>query len=401
MGWIVEAEILDQTDSDSMSALFSNRLSDEAGIIDLSYENARIGGCGKLEMTVTRERAAGHTVTIGNKIKVYASESASDTRDQKYIGFINEINTDYDNDLIEIVAVGYWEQFKWVIISKYMECTDVEDIVDDIMTDILSQTYCGSSTTTLSSSATIGDCEFEFEKASAAIKALAEVQEDIDYGVNEDGNFYFVDSTTTKREHFQLGVNARGLQKKQKIDKLYNDVFVDTKKVVSSGTLKLHEDDDSSVTAYGRRSKKLSSPEFTDAADCLTWAEAKLAVDSEPKVSYEFEPLLKDTYYPYTGKMTLADADGTDLGTLFIDSVTYSFSDNGFEMDIKLGDREETLGEALAEIEREVEIMKSSSLSLTKIEHKAYDTFKQYVYKNALASERYNIIVTEFEEDAV
>jgi len=253
----------------------------------------------------------------------------------------------------------------------------------------------------VASSATIGDCEFEFEKATAAIKALAEVQGGIDYGVNEDGNFYFLDSTTTKREHFQLGVNARNLQKKQKITKLYNDVFIDTKKVVSSGTLKLHEDDDTSVTAYGRRSKKLSSPEFTDAADCITWAEAKLAIESEPKVSYDFEPILKDVYYDYTGKVTLADDEGTSLGTLFIDSVEYSFSGGGFEMNIKVGDREETLGEALAEIEREVDIMKSSSLSLTKIEHKAYDVFKQYVYENAGTQKFYNVMVTEFEEDGV
>jgi hypothetical protein len=402
--WIVDARILNQTDN-STNAIFSNRISGGGSIKELEFKNNRIGGCGQFKMKAKRERIAGHSVSNGNIIELYTHNTAvsSDTLTRRYRGEVISTKIDYSKDEIAIKGYGHFFQFKNCLVVKYLETTDVADVVGDIFDAIKANTYCNTTgNISLSSSATIGDIELYFQEASDIIKKLAEIQGDVDYGVDEDGVFYFIDSTTTKRGHFQVGVNIESLAITTRSDELYNDLFIKTRGLVSSGNLIMHEDDDTSIASYKKRSRIVDAPEFSDVADAITYGEQQVTLNKSPITIYEFEPVLSDkTLFPYTGQVSLVDEDGTHIADVTIEGVTYKFDKKGFSQKLSVGDRNALLdpGKLFSDIERKVKLIEAANISASKIKHEAVDEFKQYVYENAWTNGKYNVFVTNFDED--
>jgi len=402
--WIIEARVFNQTDN-TVRAVFSNLTNGGCAIHKLKFRNNRIGGCEQLMLTADRLRTAGHTVSTGNIIEVwiYNTDNSDDTFSRRYKGVIRSIKQKYSSETITIMAWGLWEQFKWQTIVKYMETTDVADVVGDIFNDIKANTYCDTTgNISLASSAAIGDIELYFQQASDVIKKLAEIQGSVDYGVDEDGIFYFIDSITTNRGIFQVGVNITDLEIVERADELCNDYFLRTRNLVSSGNLTLHEDDDTSIAAYKKRTKVIDAPEFSDSDDAITWGQALIAANKDPVTIYSFKPILStEALFDYTGKVNVLDENCNTLATLTIEGIEYSFGNDGFSQRLYAGDREAAFdpGSLFANIENKVAMIEAANIASKKIEHSAYDEFKQYIYENAFAAGKYNVWDTNFSED--
>lgn len=395
MSWVVEVYVRDASD-ESLKAYFSNKTAGGAAIHELDFTLSRIGGCCELQLVASRERAQGHAVATGDLIEVYV-ESDDESRDRKYRGMILSLDEDYVDGTVTIGGWGFWSQFEWAIPTQYIEETDVEDVVDAVFDDIKAQTYCETTgNTSLSSSATIGDVEFEFQDAASVIKKLADFQQDVDYGVDEDGTFFFLDKSTTKRGHFQVGLNVAEMRIKESMEDLCNDVLIRTKGTMSNGSLILHEDDSASISSYKKRTRVIDAPEFEDLDDAVTYGENDVSDNKAPVKVYDFTPILSsEKMIPYRGTVTVVDEDGATLvSAADIESVRYIFDGKGFTQRLEIGDSRanKSAGKMLAELDRKVLALKTSEISLSKIDHSGFDEFQQYVRKNALAADKYNII---------
>jgi hypothetical protein len=395
----VDVKILDQT-SGALTAYFSNRLSSDAAILDLQYECARIGGCSSLTMLAKRVGNAS-SIACGNKVEVWVADS-SGVFARKYLGVILSIDENYKKETCKIKAWGLWHQFEYQIVVKYIEGATVDTIIDTIFDSFQTNTYCDATPSiSIASPATLGDVEVDFQPASEIIRKLAEVQGDIDYGVDEDGIFYFRDTTATKRGHFQIGVNVSDFRSSERADEMYNDVYLKTKGLVSVGNLILHEDNDTSIAAYKKRSQILEAPELSEISDALAWAQNKLESNSSPVKEYSFIPIVSaGTYFPYTGNVALVDSDGSAIGTFNLESATYNFDSSGLSHELSVGDSNAEFDAAklLSNLDRKLRIAEVSNISNSRIQHSGYDEFKQYVQQNSLESNLYNIFTQDFSD---
>jgi hypothetical protein len=402
MSWLVEIKVLDPSDS-SLKAYFSNRVGGGAAIHELEYSMSRIGGCGDLELVASRDRASGHSVALGDLIEVWL-QTDTEAIDKKFSGTVTIIDTDYEAGTVEIKANGYFAQFAANVVNLFLEETAVDDVVSAIFDAIKAQTYCNTTASiSIASPAAIGDIEIDFQSANDVLEKLADLQGDVDYGVDEDGVFYFRDRTTTKRGHYQVGRNLAGLRSTSRADKIVNDIFIKTRNLVSDGNLIMHEADATSIAAYKKRTKVINAPEFHEASDAIAYGEAYVARNKDAATVYEFEPMIAaGTYHPYTGTVELVDEDGTSLGTMDIESVEYTYDDNGFRQKLEVGNigAGMGIGSTFAEIDHKVRMLEAGNISASKIDHSGYDEFRQYVQQNATSTGRYNIWTTRFEEGA-
>jgi hypothetical protein len=390
----VEVKVFDQSNGTTLKAYFSNRLSGGGAIHSLKYENMRIGGCGELTMQANRTRQAGNAIAYGNIIEVWTS-SDDEALGRRYKGVVLSIETDYKADTVKVNAWGLWHQFEWQIVVDYIEGASVATIVDDVFDGVVANTYCSATPTiSIASPLTLGDAEFSFQPASDIFKKLAEVQGGIDYGVDADGVFYFRDSTTTKRGSFQVGVNMADFNVSERGDEMYNDVYIKTKGLVSAGHLTIHEADAASISSYKKRSKVIETPEFTAIADAIAWGEGQVSENHDPIKEYSFTPMLTtESHFPYTGTITLVDKDGTQIASLTIEGVDYSYNHAGLKQKISAGNRDASFDAAkmFSDLGRKVRLLETSGISGAKIKHKQFDEFRQYVEENAMSTGRYNV----------
>jgi hypothetical protein len=402
MSWLLEVRV--KSTAGALKAFFSNQAAGGAAILDLEYSRSRIGGCGELTLTATRARAQGHAVALGDIIEVWSS-STDEAYARRYRGMIVAQDTKVDIGTVQIQAIGFWDQFKWAVVVNYIELTDAEAVVADIWADMKAQTWCETAgSISIASPATLGDVEVTFQDAAEIIAKLAEIQGSVDYGVNEDGTFYFEDQTTTKQGHFQIGHNVTDMEIVQRMDDLYNDVFLKTRGIVSNGSLMLHRSDSTSITSYKKRTRMLDVPEFANTNNSITWGDAQITKNKAPVTAYSFTPILStEKHFPYRGTVGLVDEDGVAIGTVAIEGVTVKYDENGFTQKLDVGDIRAAwnLGSSIADIDREILLLKTSGISATKIAHSGFEAFTQYVYEHAFANGFYNVLVSEFEEDAV
>lgn len=390
----VEVKVFDQADGTTLKAYFSNRLSGGGAIHSLKYENMRIGGCGELALVANRTRQTGSVVAYGNIIEVWTS-SDDEASGRRYKGVILSLETDYAKDTIKINAWGLWHQFEWQVVVDYIEGASIATIVDDVFDGIAANTYCNATPSiSIASPVTLGDAEFSFQPASDIFKKLAEVQGGIDYGVDADGIFYFRDSITTKRGSFQIGVNMADFNISERGDELFNDAYIKTRGLVSAGHLTMHEDDDTSIASYKKRSKVIETPELTSVSDAITWGQSQISDNHDPIKEYSFTPILTtESHFPYTGTIAIVDASGSQIASLAIEGVTYEYGNSGLKQRVSSGNRDASFDAAkmFSDLGRKVRMLEAGNISGEKIKHKQFDEFRQYVEENAMSTGRYNV----------
>ena len=387
-----EVKIFDQT-TGALAAYFSNRIVGGGAILALDYELLRQGGCGELNLKANRVRQGG-SVSCGNLVEVW-TQSDDEARGRRYRGIVNSIEEDFAAQTTEIKAWGFWAQFDWQIVVDYIEGAAITSIVNSIFSIVQPNTYCSATPRiSLASPATIADIEIDFQNATEIIKKLAEIQGNVDYGVDADGVFYFTDSSATKVGHFQLGVNLSELKSSERSDEICNDIFIKTRGLVSAGNLILHEADPTSVGKYKKRSTVVDSPELTSIDDAIAWAQSKIDATKTPAKQYSFKPIIRaKKHIPFLGTVELANASGASAGTFSVESVKYAHGHSGLVQELTVGDWNGAFdaSKMFSDLERKIRIMDASNISNSKIQHSGFDEFNQYVQQNALSSGLYNI----------
>lgn len=366
------------------------------------FTNTRNGGCGTGKIKCSRTLADGHAILVGDLVKAQLKTDAG--RETIYGGMVLDITEDWDSGVMTVQTVGLYGMFATVPVVFYRESCAVDVLVDDLYDDhIVGNTWCRTTKTiSVSSPATIGDMEYEFKSADAAIKQIADFQGGIEYGVDADGKFYFRDESSDVVNVFQVGLNATDVKKTQKGRKLINALFVRCNHVLSSGALVKYRSDATSIASYRRRTKVVTSPEFKDWQDIDVWADNMLLKTASPVVSVSFDTFDPTPLWP-RGEVRLNDVKGAPLCEMPLLEVTYGISKSDLSVKYKLGyeDAENEIGDEIESLRREIVALESQEISNERIAHTGFEEFKQWMQQDALSRGLYNFMATEFEEEGV
>jgi hypothetical protein len=337
-------------------------------------------GCGAFTFTLNRKEFTG-TIDHGYKVEVWVNPGTGS--DRYYTGIITSIPAAGTTAIqVRYEAQGLWYQVERQSISKFYEGAAINTIVTAILDDIDDDSDIDPSTggISLASAYPLGDFEAEMMNAADALKLLAEVQGDVQYGVDQDGKLYFIDDSTTDVAHFWVGKHLEKFEPRELSDGVINRLYMQSRKLIGGGHLTLTRDQttgDHSITNLGLRDSVAQIPHLSDPDDVWRWAEKQLG-DSGIKTICEAKPVGFSEFVFPRGNARITDLDGTEY-SLPIQAVTYRFDQAaGFIGEMQIGTEPvPELGEQIRRIVREVKLSKSNAVSLTKIEHTRGEEFHQ------------------------
>lgn len=219
---------------------------------DLQWEWNRIGGCGncrvKLAMTYRKiDFDAGDDIQI--RIK-----SGSTTK-LVYRGWIIDPGHKLrEKQSINLEVRGYFDKLKKIAIHdsgavKQYTSTLVSDIVDNIVDTFITPNSDITKGTIDAAIFTADSLKFKTSVA-AALRTLAELIGDAEYGVNENLVFFWRTESTTLRQKFFVGNNVEVLDRKINWDKLINKIVFEGGTVGGATFTKTAEATDSQLLFY-------------------------------------------------------------------------------------------------------------------------------------------------------
>lgn len=356
-------------------------------VLSMSFELNRLGGCGDLEMIVGREYLAdvatgtGYTINNRDVIQVWAKTldpGATLTRYYKGI-ILTKPWPGTSAKQVKYTARGLWRQAEEQQLVKYYEGKDVDALVIDLLAVLDDDSLIDSSTSEISigTPVTIGDFEAEFMKFSDALKLLADIQQDVEYGVDQDGKLYFRDIDTTVLTHYVEGTSLVSLDGESSAQKLVNRVHMQSKQLVGGGALTLTRSDGASVTADGLTQDVVSVPHLADADNLWAFAQNHLNEHAE-RDTIEAVPRLFSKFMWPSGRVKITNKAGTEY-TLPIQAVRYTIEGGtGMTGTLALGDEEpRSLSDEMRAMFADIRAQKSTAISLTKIEHTRGEEWRQ------------------------
>ena len=351
-------------------------------ILGGQFKLSRISGCGKLTLSLHRKYLRG-TIDHGYRIECWAKPAGSGALTRYYTGKIIGIPGSGTTAIaVQYEATGIWYDVERQSIAKFYEGADIDTIVEAILDDIDNYSDLSSSTSeiSLSSAYTLGDFEAEFMSAADALKLLAEVQGEVQYGVDQDRKLYFKDLSTTDVKSFWVGKHMERFEPRESSVGVMNRLYMQSRQLVGGGHLTLTRDQttgDHSISNLGLRDNVLQIPHLSDPDDVWRWAEKQLG-DSGIKTICDAKPVgFSDFIFP-RGNVRITDKAGTEY-SLPIQAVTYTIDPvRGFIGELEIGDEPvPTIEDEIRRLRRDISASKSNSISLTKIEHTRGEEWQQ------------------------
>ena len=353
----------------------------EPAVLSGEFDLLDNGGCNELAFTIAREKLQG-TIQVGYLVTVKAKTMVA-ALTTYWSGVITSVplagNT---NREWQYRARGlFHEELSKQRIVKYYEGQDIDDLVIDILADVdtpITAISASTSEISVGSPYTVADYEVEFESAAEIVAQLAILQDDVQYGVDQNKKLYFKDVSSSNVAQYWVGTHVASLSVEEDVDDLVNDVYMQSKQVVGGGQLTLHREDATSKTAYGTKTRVVQMRNSKAAADIGRYGDSIISRQKDPKKIVEAElPTFSDFLFP-RGNARITDTDAA-VYSFPIRRVVYTLDPiAGLVGRMEIGDKLlGTLEEQYREVVNRIERANSNSISLSKIEHTRGEEFAQ------------------------
>lgn len=174
------------------------------------------------------------------------------------------------------------------------------------------------------------------ENLSQVIRTIAMIQRDASFGVNADGDFYFIN----KRDYepalktFQEGVDVRDLRQSVDRSLMFNQVFITGDYIYGADTPAgfyryggrfIHNP---SVSAYGYRTFRAYVPWIRMDRDAIRFAQGFFDNYAGLTTRYSFKTTGQETLLkPWDGRIALKDQAGNLLTTSIFDRIQVDFNE--------------------------------------------------------------------------
>lgn len=308
------------------SSLSRASLRDVTGLIEkLSWSYHRIGGCGKFEAVLVGYIDVSNYISDGYEIIIRVGTQAGDL-DVFYRGKIQTIADRRSGDQRKTILRGMG------LVSELLDTHIVQnytDTVANIVSDII-QNYVAIEGRVTWNAAKIGAATYSAtglsfnHTALKAIKYLAELQGNIEWGVDEDGDFYFKpkSSAITNQNHiFDIRNNLFDIEDGETSRFDYNSLVVEG----HTGFIYTYTNTSDSASRGLKQKVILASP-FTLNADIDRWASnmVNLSINGESYVKTKLTNIKSriEDAIPIT-QFKLIEEDGVQ-STFDLFSVLYS-----------------------------------------------------------------------------
>ncbi len=196
------------------------------------------------------------------------------------------------------------------------------------------------------------------ESLSTVLRAASTALGGMSYGVNADGELFFIKPVTTCLGRWRIGENTTGLRRFSDRDLLVNKLLIVGDQTYGEGGLVWFNDlleqavddvvgafqglkpgmgvrpyrhqrwycDNSSVSLYGPHVRRILAPWIRTDADSEALASALLMRYSTPRTRYEWETLpTTSSLQPWEGWVSLEDESGTEIDTDTFERCVWTF----------------------------------------------------------------------------
>ena len=195
----------------------------------VSWEWNRIGGCGRCSLTINK---AYRNIIFDAQDDIQIRVASGATSKMVYRGYIANIipNLKINQDIVLDVR-GYFDLLKKIIVHTSGDTRAYSSKTVAFMADDIADTFIVPNTPiTIAGALTAGDftadsLEF-FGTVEDALRTLAELQGDIEYGVDEDLIFFWNTESTTIARKFFVGNNVSVLERRISFDNLVNKLYL-------------------------------------------------------------------------------------------------------------------------------------------------------------------------------
>ena len=221
----------------------------------VSWEWNRLGGCGRCSLTINK---AYRDIIFDARDDIQIRIESGATSKLVYRGFIaNILPTLKVNQDIVLDVRGYFDLLKKFIVNntgntKTYTSKTIAYIVDDIADNFIipkSNVTLGTIDTTDGSSFSIDTIDF-LCPVEDALRTLADLAGDAEYGVDEDLVFFWRTESTTINRRFFVGNNVAVLERRVSWDNLVNKLYLIGGDVLGSAYKKTLDATDSQSQYY-------------------------------------------------------------------------------------------------------------------------------------------------------
>jgi len=349
--------------------------------MNLSFGYSRIGGCDSFSFDLPREFCNERFISGDFNIRIYKRNDSTKDYDLIYQGLVEDKNPSVkgQEETIQVSGHGYQVQLdRMYIANKTYTSTEVSEIVKDILdtyvvpyTDITYDNDDIEITTFTPSSIKFNTT------AKNALQTLADIVGLREWGVDKDRKFFFKQRSSAIGMRFVFGNKVTGFTSDDSFKDIINRVIIQGGDV--SGTPYTNTYNNLvSQTKYGRRDQVISNSSVTedDVAEQLADAVLNEKSDVVRRAKLElvdYNTLIEEAIpIPLVAMVSRGVAYGERrYGTFLyageisyqVNKITYKINDVGIlTTNIDMGAARPNLSETIAQLEYELENLRSASL---------------------------------------
>lgn len=258
----------------------------------LSWEWRRIGGCGNCSMKLAVPyRDIDFNVLDDIQIRV---KDGSTTK-LVYRGFVSSISPALSKSQdITVNIKGYFDLLKTIIVQDTgIEKEYASDYVYEIVNDIVTNFIEANSSITAPASVyedtfTVDAIAFKTSVA-AALDTLANLLGDVEYGVDENLEFYWQQESDTVNHKFFVGIDIEKLNRTKDYSDLVNKIYFEGAKDETTGVFKKTATSSGSISAYYLAEAILTNSAISTDTVADAYLTVLLQQKSSPKYKLSFD----------------------------------------------------------------------------------------------------------------
>lgn len=253
----------------------------------VSWEWNRFGGCGRCSITLQKKY---REIEFESRDDIQIRVKSGTTSKLVYRGYIsNIVPTMKIGQNVVLDVRGYFDLFKKIIVHTSGDIrTYSGQTVGAIVDDIADTFIVPKSPVTIAGAITAGSYlidRIEFlDTVDSALSTLAELQGDVEYGVNENLVFYWVTESEIVTQRFFVGDNISSFERRINYDDIVNKIYFVGGDVSGSKYKSTGEAIDSQAI-YGVAEKIINNSSITTDGVAYQYMSAILFTDSSPKIN--------------------------------------------------------------------------------------------------------------------
>lgn len=249
-----------------------------------NFEYNRIGGCGSFDMTLSKSFEGTPRFSSDDDIRLYVKTSIGGSYSLYYRGYVESFAPRVnDSEKWSIRGAGYIGQLGRLVVTTTYENMAVEDVVADILDNYvvgqlgIDVTY--SSSDISSSGLVVNSIAFD-DTVADAMQKLADLVGQIEWGVDENAQFFFKQRSNDTAVTLFLGNDIAEYEVLDDYENIANRIEIRGGRNTNGSIYSYTVNNSPSQTAFGLRAKIYNNASIKNDTDANRYGQAILQESS-------------------------------------------------------------------------------------------------------------------------